>query len=79
MKIVFVSMPKKAEQELNAIKDLITKFYDKVRFIESSNKVDFEALLTADMAFFAYDWQLSERCILEHEICKRYGIEIIRD
>lgn len=85
MKIVFISTPNNSEKEVNLIKNLVTKYYGRVRFITSSNNDNFdesdslEMLSTVDMAFFALDWQLSERCIFEWEICKTLGIEIIRD
>ena len=87
MKIVFISTPNNSEKDVNLIKNLVTKYYGKVRFITSSdnnnNNFDgsdcLEMLSTVDMAFFALDWQLSERCIFEHAICKTLGIEIIRE
>lgn len=85
MKIVFISTPNDSEKEVNLIKNLVTKYYGKVRFIASFGEGDFdeadslEMLSTVDMAFFALDWQLSERCIFEHAICKTLGIEIIRE
>ena len=85
MKIVFISTPNDSEKEVNLIKNLVTKYCGKVRFIASFGEGDFdeadslEMLSTVDMAFFALDWQLSERCIFEHEICKTLGIEIIRE
>lgn len=85
MKIVFILTPNDPEKELDRIKELITKYYGKVRFITSSEDCKYdendrlEMLSTVDMAFFALDWQLSERCILEHAICKTLGIEIIRE
>nr|DAT75279.1 MAG TPA: Blasticidin M [Caudoviricetes sp.] len=85
MKIVFISTPNNSENDLEHIKELITKYYGKVRFITSSEDCKYdgndclEMLSTVDMAFFALDWQLSERCIFEHEICKTLGIEIIRE
>ena len=85
MKIVFISTPNDSEKEVNLIKNLVTKYYGKVRFIASFGESDFdendslEMLSTVDMAFFALDWQLSERCIFEHAICKTLGIEIIRE
>ena len=85
MKIVFISIPNDLEKELDRIKNLVTKYYGRVRFITSSDNNNFdesdslEMLSTVDMAFFALDWQLSERCIFEHAICKTLGIEIIRE
>ena len=85
MKIVFISTPNDSEKEVNLIKNLVTKYYGKVRFIASFGESDFdendslEMLSTVDMAFFALDWQLSERCIFERAICKTLGIEIIRE
>lgn len=85
MKIVFISTPNNSEKELDHIKELITKYYGRVRFIASFGEGDFdeaeslEMLSTVDMAFFALDWQLSERCIFEWGICKTLGVEIIRE
>lgn len=85
MKIVFISTPNDPEKEVCLIKELITKYYGRVRFIASSEDCKYdendclEMLSTVDMAFFALDWQLSERCIFEHAICKTLGIEIIRE
>lgn len=85
MKIVFISTPNNSEKDVNLIKNLVTKYYGKVRFITSSEDCKYdendslEMLSTVDMAFFALDWQLSERCIFEWEICKTLGIEIIRE
>lgn len=85
MKIVFISTPNNSEKELDHIKELITKYYGRVRFITSSEDCKYdesdslETLSTVDMAFFALDWQLSERCIFEHSMCKTLGVEIIRE
>ena len=85
MKIVFISTPNDPGKDLDRIKELITSYYGRVRFVTSSSNDNFdesdclEMLSTVDMAFFALDWQLSERCIFEHEICKTLGIEIIRE
>lgn len=85
MKIVFISTPNNSEKDVNLIKNLVTKYYGKVRFITSSEDCKYdendclEMLSTVDMAFFALDWQLSERCIFERAICKTLGIEIIRE
>ena len=85
MKIVFISTPNDSEKDINLIKNLVTKYYGRVRFVTSSDNDNFdesdslEMLSTVDMAFFALDWQLSERCIFEWEICKTLGIEIIRE
>lgn len=85
MKIVFISTPNDSEKDINLIKNLVTKYYGRVRFVTSSDNDNFdesdslEMLSTVDMAFFALDWELSERCIFEWEICKTLGIEIIRD
>lgn len=38
-----------------------------------------ELLSTADMAFFANGWEDARGCVMEHEACEQYGIEIIRD
>lgn len=85
MKIVFISTPNNSEKEVSLIKELITKYYGRVIFITSSEDCKYdesdclEMLSTVDMAFFALDWQLSERCILERAICKTLGIEMIRE
>ena len=85
MKIVFISTPNNPEKDLDHIKELITTYYGRVRFVTSSSNDNFdendclEMLSTVDMAFFALDWELSERCIFEWEICKTLGIEIIRE
>lgn len=85
MKIVFISTPNNSEKEVNLIKNLVTKYYGRVWFIASFEDCKYdendclEMLSTVDMAFFALDWQLSERCIFEHSICKTLGIEIIRE
>lgn len=57
MKIVFISTPNDPEKELDHIKELITTYYGRVRFITSSNNDNFdesdslEKLSTVDMAF----------------------------
>lgn len=85
MKIVFISTPNDSEKEVSLIKNLVTKYYGRVRFITSSEDCKYdesdslETLSTVDMAFFALDWQLSERCIFEHSMCKTLGVEIIRE
>ena len=38
-----------------------------------------EMLSTADMAFFAKDWENARGCSLEHVACEEYRIEIICD
>lgn len=85
MRIVFISTPNDPEKDLDHIKELITTYYGRVRFVTSSEDCKYdendclEMLSTVDMAFFALDWELSERCIFEWEICKTLGIEIIRE
>lgn len=80
------------KENRETIKKLIKNEYGEVEFIESffegapaSAKPlwflgkSFELLSTADMAFFALGWDEARGCIMEHEVCIRYGIEIIRD
>lgn len=38
-----------------------------------------EALADADGVFFEPGWDKARRCVIEHEICQRYGINIIHD
>ncbi len=57
MKIVFISTPNNSEKDVNLIKNLVTKYYGKVRFIASFDDCKFnendclEMLSTVDMAF----------------------------
>ena len=37
----------------------------------------FEKLSEADVAIFAEDWYHARGCIMEHDACELYGIEII--
>lgn len=37
----------------------------------------FELLSTADIAYFAKDWEKYRGCKMEHTACKEYGIEIM--
>lgn len=36
-------------------------------------------LSEADVAVFGDNWQNSRGCIIEHEVCERYGIQILKD
>ena len=38
-----------------------------------------ELLSTADLAVFARGWVGARGCVIEHECCLRYGIEIFND
>lgn len=38
-----------------------------------------EMLADADAAYFADGWENARECIIEHETCKLYGIDIIKD
>ena len=37
----------------------------------------FELLSTADVAVFTKGWEEARGCKMEHEACKKYGIEIV--
>lgn len=37
----------------------------------------FELLSTADVAYFAKDWDKFRGCMMEHTACREYGIKII--
>lgn len=39
----------------------------------------FEVLSEADIAVFAKGWEKARGCLLEHDACLAYGIEIIRE
>lgn len=80
------------KEERKAIKQAIIKEHGDVEFIDSYFEgapadarplwflgKSFELLSTADMAFFAYGWEDARGCVMEHEACEKYGIEIIRD
>ena len=80
------------KEERKAIKQAIIKEHVDVEFIDSYFEgapadarplwflgKSFELLSTADMAFFAYGWEDARGCVMEHEACEKYGIEIIRD
>jgi len=80
------------KEERKVIKQAIIKEYGDVEFIDSYFEgapadarplwflgKSFELLSTADMAFFANDWEDARGCVMEHEACEKYGIEIIRD
>lgn len=80
------------KEERKAIKQAIIKEYGDVEFIDSYFESapasarplwflgkSLELLSTADMAFFANDWEDARGCVMEHEACEKYGIEIIRD
>ena len=80
------------KEERKVIKQAIIKEYGDVEFIDSYFEgapadarplwflgKSFELLSTADMAFFAYGWEDARGCVMEHEACEKYGIEIIRD
>lgn len=80
------------KEERKAIKQAIIKEYGDVEFIDSYFESapasarplwflgkSLEFLSTADMAFFANGWEDARGCVMEHEACKKYGIEIIRD
>lgn len=36
-------------------------------------------LANADCAYFMKGWNKAHGCIIEHEVCKRYGIPIIKE
>lgn len=80
------------KEERKAIKQAIIKEYGYVEFIDSYFEnvpasarplwflgKSLELLSTADMAFFANSWEDARGCVMEHEACEKYGIEIIRD
>ena len=80
------------KERRRAIKETIKRDYGDVEFIDSffegapaSAKPlwflgkSLELLSTADMAFFANGWEDARGCVMEHEACEKYGIEIIRD
>ena len=39
----------------------------------------FELLSTADIAYFAHNWENYRGCKMEHNACLEYGITIIKD
>lgn len=41
--------------------------------------VSLKRLAGCGAAYFAEGWQRSSGCSLEHEICERYGIPILKD
>ena len=41
--------------------------------------VSIEMLADADVAYFVDGWKNARECIMEHEACKLYGIDIIKD
>jgi hypothetical protein len=54
---------------------LITEDYNALGYLGMSLIL----LSKADVAFFAEAWQTARGCCIEHECCKKYGIEILRD
>lgn len=36
-------------------------------------------LSEADVAIFGDNWQNFNGCVIEHEVCERYGIQILKD
>lgn len=38
-----------------------------------------EAMANADCVYFCGDWKYTRGCVIEHEIARRYGINIIGD
>lgn len=38
-----------------------------------------QLLATADAAFFGDGWESTRGCIIEHECCERYGVQIVYD
>lgn len=36
-------------------------------------------LAEADVAIFGDNWQNFNGCVIEHEVCERYGIQILKD
>lgn len=36
-------------------------------------------LSEADVAIFGDNWQNFNGCVIEHEVCERYGIKILKD
>ena len=36
-------------------------------------------MANADCAYFMKCWNKAQGCIIEHEVCKRYGISIVAD
>ena len=41
--------------------------------------VSIEMLAEADAAYFLDGWEDTRGCIMEHEACKLYGVDIIKD
>ena len=94
MKKVFISQPMRglSDTEIKEERKAIIKEHGDVEFIDSYFESapasarplwflgkSLELLSTADMAFFANGWEDARGCVMEHEACEKYGIEIIRD
>jgi len=80
------------KEKRRAIKETIKRDYGDVEFIDSyfegapaSAKPlwflakSLELLSTADMAFFANDWESARGCRIEHIAAEEYEIEIIKE
>ena len=80
------------KEERKAIKQTIIKEYGDVEFIDSYFEgapatakplwflgKSLELLSTADMAFFANDWESARGCRIEHIAAEEYEIEIIQE
>ena len=92
---IYISLPRKGRREdfKEVVSDAmmaIQEKYGKVKFRYPaySSKEKLEALelglsiacLTlCDSVYFANSWKLDKACLIEHEICKAYGIKILED
>ena len=61
--------------DMNEIPSIIENSKDPIYCLGESIKL----LSNADCAYFMKGWNEARGCIIEHEVCKRYGIHIIME
>ena len=79
-------------EERNRLINEVRRVYDNVEVIDSFFQdsphdarplwflgKSLELLSTADLAVFANGWSEARGCIIEHECCLKYGIEIFNE
>lgn len=92
---IYISLPRKGRREdfeevVSEAMIAIQDKYGKVKFQypDYSSKETLETLelglsiaclALCDSAYFANSWKLDKACLIEHEICKVYGIKILED
>lgn len=92
---IYISLPRKGRREdfEEVVSDAMIAVQDKYgkvkfQYPDYSSKETLETLelglsiaclALCDSAYFTNSWKLDKACLIEHEICKVYGIKILED